>query len=234
VNSNDYADIDPHNQLLWHANLQRLDFEEVRDSILAIGGNLNYTMGGRPVRLNVLPYSTRRTVYGLVDRQNLPEIYTQFDFANPDAETGKRYETLVPQQALFLMNSPMVVEEARRLTSRDEFNQLDDDDARIRYLYERIYQREPSPAEIALGENYIQNSPPPEPLQIYDAAPAPAPSLQLAAQTPAQPGAPGVQKPRRKTPASFNAIPFSGRRPLDSWTKYAHALMQADEAMFVD
>jgi len=229
VNSNDYADIDPHNQLLWHANLQRLDFEEVRDSILAIGGNLNYTMGGRPVRLNVLPYSVRRTVYGLVDRQNLPEIYTQFDFANPDAETGKRYETLVPQQALFLMNSPMVVEEARRLINRDEFDRLDDDSARIRYLYERIYQREPTPAEIALGKDYIQNSPPPEPLQIADASPAPAQNLQPATQAP-----PGVKKPRRKTPASFNAIPFSGRRPLDSWTKYAHALMQADEAMFVD
>jgi hypothetical protein len=224
-NPTSYADADPHNHLLWHANLQRLDFEEVRDSILAIGGSLDLTMGGRPVRLNVLPYSTRRTVYGYVDRQNLPEIYTQFDFANPDAETGKRYETLVPQQALFLMNSPMVIQQARRLTGRDEFADLADDNARIRYLYERIYQRDPNPAEIALGEDYIQNSPPPEPLQITGAPPA---------KNPGPAGQPGPQKPRKRTPGSFNAIPFRDRQPLDSWTKYAHALMQANEAMFVD
>jgi cytochrome c553 len=227
-NPRDYADADPHNRLLWHANIQRLDFEEVRDSILAIGGSLDLTMGGRPVRLNVLPYSTRRTVYGFVDRQNLPEIFTQFDFANPDAETGRRYETIVPQQALFLMNSPMVIEQARRLTSRNEFDQFDSDDDRIRYLYQRIYQREPTAEELALGKDYIQNSPPPEPMQVTN--PPPANSLAQAGP----PGPPGDQKPRKKAPPSFSAVPRGARRPLDSWTKYAHALMQANEAMFVD
>ena len=73
-----YAQIDPQNRWLWRANLQRLEFEAVRDSMLAIGGKLDMTQGGRPVNLGEKPYSGRRTVYGYIDRRNLPEIYNQF------------------------------------------------------------------------------------------------------------------------------------------------------------
>ena len=95
--------------------------------------------------------SRRRTLYGLIDRRNLPEIYNQFDFANPDITSGKRYETTVPQQALFMMNSPLVVEQARNLVNRSDFQGLDDAEARIKYLYERIFQRLPSEVEIKLA-----------------------------------------------------------------------------------
>jgi hypothetical protein len=60
----------------------------------------------------------------------------------------------------------------------------------------------------------------------------PPPANSLAQAGP--PGPPGDQKPRKKAPPSFSAVPRGARRPLDSWTKYAHALMQANEAMFVD
>jgi len=93
----------------------------VRDSLLAIGGKLDLTIGGRPVNLGENGYSKRRTIYGIVDRRNLPEVFNQFDFANPDITTGKRYETIVPQQALFMMNSPLVVEQARNLVQREDF-----------------------------------------------------------------------------------------------------------------
>src|SRR5258708_37886540 len=78
-----YAQIDPNNRLLWRANIQRLEFEAVRDSLLAIGGRLDLTMGGRPVNLGATPYSVRRTLYGFVDRRKLPEVYNHFNFANP-------------------------------------------------------------------------------------------------------------------------------------------------------
>ena len=54
----------------------------------------------------------RRTVYGFIDRQNLPGLFRTFDFASPDAHSPQRFTTTVPQQALFLMNSPFVVEQA--------------------------------------------------------------------------------------------------------------------------
>ncbi len=70
---------DPRNQLLWRQNRRRLDFEAMRDGVLAVSGKLDLTMGGRPVKLfdpNAL--STRRTVYGYVDRYeldtNLPDL----------------------------------------------------------------------------------------------------------------------------------------------------------------
>jgi mono/diheme cytochrome c family protein len=223
ANNDQYAAIDPHNRLLWRANIRRLELEAVRDSLLAIGGSLDSTMGGRPVRLNTLPYSTRRTVYGIIDRQNLPEIYTQFDFANPDAETGRRYDTLVPQQALFLMNSPLVIEQARKLVERRDFSQLADDEARVRFLYNHIYQREPTVTELNIGLSFIDNSPPPEALQ------------QTAFINPNQGRLNNKPGPKNNRPSpTFATVPFSGRRPLDAWAKYSHALMQANEALFVN
>ena len=86
----------------------------LRDTILYIGGKLDLTMGGPGVRLDREPYPTRRTVYGYIDRTRVPNMYLAFDFANPDLTTGKRNETIVPQQALFMMNSPLVVEQAQQ------------------------------------------------------------------------------------------------------------------------
>ncbi len=134
ANNPRYAQIDPNNRLLWRANIRRLEFEPVRDSLLAIGGTLDDRMYGRPVDLFKEPYSTRRTVYGFVDRQNPSDILVNFDFANPDMTNGKRHETIVPQQALFFMNSPIVVESAKHLVSRSDFSMLSGDEERIKFL----------------------------------------------------------------------------------------------------
>ena len=65
-----------------------------------------------------------------MDRRNLPELYSQFDFANPDITTGKRYDTTVPQQALFMMNNPLVVELARKLVNQSAFQDLEGEEAK--------------------------------------------------------------------------------------------------------
>ena len=66
------------------------------------------------------PFSHRRTVYGFIDRQNLPGVLRTFDFASPDATVGMRHATTTPPQALFLMNSPFVVEQARAFAARPD------------------------------------------------------------------------------------------------------------------
>jgi len=229
-NNPHYAQQDPGNRLLWRANIHRLEFEAVRDSLLAIGGKLNLTVGGRPVDLGATPYSTRRTIYGFVDRRNLPEVFNQFDFANPDMTTGKRYETIVPQQALFMMNSPMVVEQARNLVNRPDFKATTGPEKRIKLLYDIIYQREPSPVEIELGLNFLKDSPPAE-----------MPDSELAReQNPKRPG-PNQKKGQnagnnKKTGPAMGlaTIPPGGLMPIGAWAKYAHALLQANEAMFIN
>jgi hypothetical protein len=215
-----FAQIDPSNRYLWRANLRRLDFEALRDSILAIGGKLDLTTGGRPVDLSTEPYSTRRTVYGYIDRRNMAEVFNQFDFANPDITTGKRYETIVPQQSLFMMNSPLVVEQARNLVHRKDFTDLEDDgESRIELLYELIFQREPTPTEIKLGLAFLGESP------TNDTVPATTP---VALKTAPQGKKGGKKGPQGNAPRSIV------RRPLGAWEKFAHALLQTNEAAFVN
>ncbi len=111
--------VDPDNLLLWRMNRQRLDFEATRDSLLAVAGTLDETRGGRPGNLGDAAFG-RRTIYGTIDRQNLPSLFRAFDFASPDATSPQRFTTTVPQQALYFMNSPFVIRQARALAARPD------------------------------------------------------------------------------------------------------------------
>ena len=148
--------VDPDNHFYWQFNRQRLDFEAMRDAILAIGGKLDTTMGGPGVPLDREPYPLRRTIYGYVDRTRIPNMSLAFDFANPDLTTGKRNQTIVPQQALFMMNSPLVVEQAKNLTLRPDFKAAPGASEKIKLLYKLIYQRPPSAIELKLALDYLQ------------------------------------------------------------------------------
>jgi len=147
--------VDPENTLWTHMNRQRLDFEAMRDTLLALGGDLDPAAGGIPADLETEPYTKRRTVYGLIDRQNLPGLYRTFDFANPDTSSQIRFHTTVPQQALFLMNSPFVIEQAQCLAKRPEVERATSPVEKIQALYEVVLQRPPTRDEIALGEKFM-------------------------------------------------------------------------------
>ncbi len=92
--------VDADNNLLWRANCRRMDFEAMRDRMLATSGQLDPALGGRSVNLSSEPFSGRRTIYGFVDRVNLDPLFTTFDFPSPDIASPERSQTLVPQQAL--------------------------------------------------------------------------------------------------------------------------------------
>lgn len=139
---------DPDNRLLSRMNRRRLELEPMRDAMLAVGGDLDRSFGGQAVDFLKNPRSTRRTIYGFIDRQNLPGMYRIFDFASPDTHSPKRYETTVPQQALFLMNSPFAIERARRLVQRLDAEEVTEPSMRVRRLYQLAYGREPEPFEI--------------------------------------------------------------------------------------
>ena len=219
-----YAQIDPANRLLWRANVRRLEIEPLRDSLLAIGGTLDRTMYGRPVDLETEPYSNRRTIYGRIDRSDVPEVLLNFDFANPDLPSGRRYETTVPQQALFLMNSPLVIECAKHLVALADFTNCADDEARIKFLYERIYQRAPRTEELQLGLDFIAQ---PQELDKGPDAVQPV-SNELEERKKMRP-----QQGRRQQ-FRGNAGQFKKRAPLKTWEEYAHALLQANETTFVN
>jgi hypothetical protein len=149
-------EMDPENRLLARMNHQRLEFEALRDSLLAVAGRLDEHQGGRPVDLTSAPFPTRRSVYGFIDRQNLPALFRTFDFASPDTTSPQRHSTTVPQQALFLMNSPFVVEQARHVIGRLDASACRQPEQRIPLLHRLLYGRAPEPDEVALGLRFVQ------------------------------------------------------------------------------
>ena len=152
----EFAERDPGNRLLWQMNRKRLDFEAMRDSVLSVSGSLSLQQGGRSVRIDDKPDANRRTVYAFVNRQNLPNLFRTFDFAGPDTTCPQRFTTTVPQQALYLLNSPFIETQAKRLSKRVEVRAVADD-SRIRVLYRLAYQREPSAGELVLARQFVDN-----------------------------------------------------------------------------
>jgi hypothetical protein len=223
-----YAQVDPNNRLLWRANIRRLEFEPLRDSLLAIGGKLDPRLYGRPVRFDKEPDSGRRTIYGLVDRSDVSDVLVNFDFATPDLPTGRRHETTVPQQALFMMNSPLVVELAKKLVTLPEFKACADDDARVQFLYGRLWQRPARPEEVKLGLEFVSQTVVPEKVAGLEDRPD---ALRRVSNEAGTPGAKQQRPPGRRQPG--NAEPKQ-RAPLKPWEEYAHALLQANETSFVN
>jgi mono/diheme cytochrome c family protein len=146
---------DPANELCWRMNRRRLDFEAMRDTLLAASGNLDLASGGRAVDITTEPFTTRRTVYGFVERQNLPGLFRTFDFASPDTTSPQRFNTTVPQQALFLMNSPFVVQQARRLLDRPDVSPQSGEEAKIQRLYQIAFQRGADKEEVTLAKQFL-------------------------------------------------------------------------------
>jgi len=149
------AKIDSQNQLLWRMNRRRLDFEAMRDTFLAVAGRIDYAIGGRPVELTSEPLTPRRTVYGFVERQNLPGMFRTFDFASPDTSSPQRFSTTVPQQALFLMNSPFIVQQAKELADRDEIKAARTEDERVQVMYRIALNRGPDADELRLAKEFL-------------------------------------------------------------------------------
>ncbi len=138
--------IDPLNTLLWRMNPRRLEFEAMRDATLAVAGRLDQTLGGRPIKL-FDEDSPRRTIYGYVNRNDLPGVWRSFDFPTPDVSVGERSATMVPQQALFAMNSPFVINQAKSFAGRSEVAMATSSIEKVTTLYQLALQREPTSEE---------------------------------------------------------------------------------------
>ena len=154
----DAAQADPENRLVWHMNRRRLDFESMRDSLLACAGQLDLQMGGRGVELAAPPFATRRAVYGYIDRQNLPGVFRTFDFASPDQSSPQRFVTTVPQQALFMMNSPFVMQRAQALVAHPKYQEANAYEEQLQELYRRVLARKAEPAEVDAGLRFVMNA----------------------------------------------------------------------------
>jgi hypothetical protein len=149
------AKADPENKWLSHFPRTRHDFEAMRDSLLSAAGTLDRTVYGRSVDLFKTPVSKRRAVYGYVDRQNLPGTLQAFDFASPEQHTPQRFQTTVPQQSLFLLNSPFVADAARAVIARSDVAKATDPAEKVKQLYRVTLCRNPTKAESDLATAFV-------------------------------------------------------------------------------
>ena len=147
---------DGDNRLLWRMNPRKLQAEVWRDTVLAVTGELDRTVGGKPE--NEILESTRRTLYATVsrngDRRVSDEFLRLFDFPAPRTTSAERAVSTVPQQYLFMMNSPFMKARSEAL-GRRLASQTVAVEKRIDEVYKRVYSRPAEPNEVALGKRWV-------------------------------------------------------------------------------
>ena len=140
---------DPENKLLWRQNRRRMDFESMRDTMLAASGRLDLSTTATPFRIGARPSVPRRSVYAYISREEPSALLRSFDFSNPEQHTPERQATTVPQQALFLMNSEFVAEQARAAAELS---------ADVTALYRRVLGRDPALGEVDMAQRFVESA----------------------------------------------------------------------------
>lgn len=162
--------LDPDNLTLWHAAQRRLDAEAIRDSVLAITGELDYQpaqgsvvstfpdsdLGKARVYGMLANDSVVRSVYLPIVRNRVPEILETFDFAEPSLLTASRDVTNVPPQALFMLNGDFIDKQSN-IAARILMQAPMSDAERINAAYWRMLCRPATPAEQSRAVSFLQN-----------------------------------------------------------------------------
>jgi hypothetical protein len=153
-------DVDPGNALVWRMAKKRRDAESLRDSMLAISGQLDLTpqsgsivarageaifIGGRRP-LVADPRFAGRSVYLPLVRRQVPEVLTLFDFGDATVVAGQRSTTTVPAQGLFLLNNVWVIGQAG-ITADRLLAGENNDPARVEEGYRLFFGRPPTAQE---------------------------------------------------------------------------------------
>lgn len=144
---------DPQNRWLWRRTPMRLESQVVRDSLLALAGRLDLTQGGPAVPPEQQEASRRRSVYFFHSNNHRNLFLTLFDEARV-TECYRRERSIVPQQALAMTNSKLVLELAPKIAqqlmqSLASAGAADDDAAFIRQAFTTLLGDQPTPAEEA-------------------------------------------------------------------------------------
>jgi mono/diheme cytochrome c family protein len=170
--------IDADNRFLWRVDRRRLAVEAFRDAILAVCGNLDLKAGGPSGDVDDVGF-VRRTIYGKVSRHDLGRLLKLFDFPAPNISADKRSDTTLPQQALFLLNSPFMIAQAKVLAARCSGEPTPTD--QVRKAYGLALMRTPTEAETARAVRFLSMPEPADPTPNHERkTPVPSRAEQLA------------------------------------------------------
>lgn len=163
---------DMSNRLLWRFSPQRLEAEPLRDAILFVSGNLDLKMGGKGFdlfqpnenyvrvfnsRTNFGPAEWRRMIYSVKQRMRLDDTFGAFDCPDAGQIAPKRSASITPLQALNLLNSPFLVQQAGIFAERIERECKGSDFQReVTRAFELAFQRPPTPAELTAASGLVR------------------------------------------------------------------------------
>ncbi|MFN9987925.1 MAG: DUF1553 domain-containing protein [Pirellula sp.] len=146
---------DADNRYLWRMNRRRLDIEAWRDALLATSGRLDAKLQGPSTNL-AEARNNRRTVYAFISRHELDNTLRLFDFPDANITASTRAETTVPQQQLFVLNSPFMIEQSKAFAARIQTEAGPNPEDQIRMGYMLAFGRPVSDRELQLGLRYLQ------------------------------------------------------------------------------
>jgi hypothetical protein len=162
------AQADPENLLLHHFPVRRLEAEEVRDALLHVAGKLDRSIGGKTIPRRNREFvfnhtskdfttygSPRRALYLPIIRNNLYDLFQQFDYPDPATSTGLRNSSVVSPQALLMMNSDLATDAARSFASRLQ-NTSPDTEARLRLAYRLACAREATDEDVRRAVDFLK------------------------------------------------------------------------------
>jgi hypothetical protein len=164
---------DGQSRLLWRYPPRRVDAEPLRDMMLAVSGNLDLSMGGpgfslfEPNENYVRVYKSkqvfgpaewRRMIYQTKVRMQLDDTFGAFDCPDAGQIAPKRSRSTTPLQALNLLHSAFVLDQAERLAETVQREIQGEERTAIDRLYERALQRRPDPIERVAAERLVQQT----------------------------------------------------------------------------
>lgn len=154
--------IDKTNRFLWRMNSKRMEAEVVRDSVLSVAGSLNLQRGGPEIAEGEGQTNFRRSLYFRTTPNEKMKFLEVFDLADPNA-CFRRRESVVPNQALALMNSALALDQARILASQLTEQVGDENDpaknaAFIQAAFEQILTQAPTAQETAACQRFLEQN----------------------------------------------------------------------------
>ncbi len=160
---------DPDNKLLWHARRRRLEGEAMRDSLLALSGELNARMFGvsakpkLPDKVSTYAWKpdaaaadqNRRSVYVFVKRNMRYPLFDAFDWPDLHNSCARRVNTTTAPQALLLLNGDLTLDNARTWGGNLLARHGSNDEALVAHAYRAAWGRPATADEVRLGARFI-------------------------------------------------------------------------------
>ncbi len=157
-------EIDPDNRLWWRSDRKMVPAESIRDSVLAISGELNPVRFSSRIRTGTSsdyaydhdPYI--RSIYMPAFRNSIPELLEAFNFTDPSFVTGQRGRGIVAQQALLIFNHPWFSERTASAARRNASEVDGDTVCRIQHAFLQTLARQPTASELQSATAFVNST----------------------------------------------------------------------------